>query len=158
MECPTFGKWTPQVLLTPNISYEQQLKRIFFLLWSSPKVLLPRLASLHSSHLMSLCDIFSSQTHQGKLSAHPPPPLKKKQRILHASLIIDTSNGLQLTSPGAQSSPWFLPQSAPGWVTLVLNELPLWHSLKKDYVVLIATYNMQGICHLNESINGMNVQ
>lgn len=42
-------------------------------------------------------------------------------------------------------------------VTLVLNELLPWHSLKTDYIVLIATYNMQWICHLNESINKMNV-
>lgn len=46
---------------------------------------------------------------------------------------------------------------APGRVTLVLNELPPWHSLKKDYVALSATLNMQEICNLNESIIGMNV-
>lgn len=116
----------------------------------------PRFAPLVSSHVSLWYRLLSDSSGEALSSSSSPP--KKKTTYPHASLIIDTSNGLQLTSPGAQSSPWFLPQSAPGWVTLVLNELPLWHSLKKDYVVLIATYNMQGICHLNESINGMNVQ
>lgn len=133
--------------MTPNISHEQQLKSRCF----AEEFTKSTAASPHS---IPLSNNVSSQTHQKKLSA---PPLKKQRTHRHASLIIDTSNGLQLTSPGAQSSPWFSPRSAPGGVTLVLNELPPWHSLKKDYVALIATYNMQGICHLNESINGMNV-
>lgn len=147
----SIGKWTLQVLMTPNISNEQWLKSSFF----AQEFTKSTTASPHSIRLiLGLSNNVSSQTHQGRLSVHPP---LKKQRIHHASLIIDTSNCLQLMLPGAQSSPWFSPRSTPGGVTLVLNELPPWHSLKKDYVVLIATYNMQGICHLNESIKGKNV-